>query len=414
MTYIISEPCIDIKDKSCVDVCPVDCIHEADRILVIDPEECIDCFAPTEQFLTDHGLRTFKEMEGRWTTALTDDGFRPAQVRRFRRKPLVEIEFAPAFEERDRYGGTRLTTRNISRYRRVVQATPTHSWVLADGQRTDSLAVGQFVPAMTLARVKENELYRQGVLHGLVFGDGWCAGQQVRSEEYLHYVQLFGERVARFRDFFDQVNHSPSMDIHPGYAGSGVVRAPFNLKGTLPMFAHPEYISGFVEGWVAADGDPVRAGSWRLRSTEHEALDWLARVAPLAGYVVIGSGQESNMVTNYGRRNRAIRWVYLATRETYWRVNRVTPLADQDDNYVFCAVVPEKHTLTLAGGIYTANCGACEPECPVEAIFPEDALPDKWNAFVEINYAYNKGLDLVNQLTQKYADDNDVHNPPLA
>ena len=45
MTYIISEPCIDIKDRSCVDVCPVDCIHEAGRILVIDPEECIDCDA---------------------------------------------------------------------------------------------------------------------------------------------------------------------------------------------------------------------------------------------------------------------------------------------------------------------------------------------------------------------------------
>jgi len=45
MTYIIAEPCIDIKDLSCVDVCPVDCIHEFDRILIIDPEECIDCGA---------------------------------------------------------------------------------------------------------------------------------------------------------------------------------------------------------------------------------------------------------------------------------------------------------------------------------------------------------------------------------
>ena len=45
MTYVIAEPCIDIKDRSCVDVCPVDCIHEAGRILVIDPEECIDCGA---------------------------------------------------------------------------------------------------------------------------------------------------------------------------------------------------------------------------------------------------------------------------------------------------------------------------------------------------------------------------------
>src|ERR1051326_4543042 len=57
MTYIIAEPCIDIKDRSCVDVCPVDCIHEAERILVIDPEECIDCFAPTEQLVTSWGLR---------------------------------------------------------------------------------------------------------------------------------------------------------------------------------------------------------------------------------------------------------------------------------------------------------------------------------------------------------------------
>ena len=45
MTYIIADPCVDLKDRSCVDVCPVDCIHEASRILVIDPEECIDCGA---------------------------------------------------------------------------------------------------------------------------------------------------------------------------------------------------------------------------------------------------------------------------------------------------------------------------------------------------------------------------------
>ena len=45
MTYIIAEPCIDIKDLSCVDVCPVDCIHQFERILIIDPEECIDCGA---------------------------------------------------------------------------------------------------------------------------------------------------------------------------------------------------------------------------------------------------------------------------------------------------------------------------------------------------------------------------------
>jgi len=51
MTYVICEPCIDVKDNACAEICPVDCIHptpdaddheEVDQ-LFIDPEECIDC-----------------------------------------------------------------------------------------------------------------------------------------------------------------------------------------------------------------------------------------------------------------------------------------------------------------------------------------------------------------------------------
>jgi ferredoxin len=43
MTYVIGSACIGVKDLSCVDVCPVDCIHEVAEMLVIDPDECIDC-----------------------------------------------------------------------------------------------------------------------------------------------------------------------------------------------------------------------------------------------------------------------------------------------------------------------------------------------------------------------------------
>ena len=43
MPYVIAEPCIGVKDKACVAVCPVDCIHEGDEQLFIDPNECIDC-----------------------------------------------------------------------------------------------------------------------------------------------------------------------------------------------------------------------------------------------------------------------------------------------------------------------------------------------------------------------------------
>jgi NAD-dependent dihydropyrimidine dehydrogenase PreA subunit len=45
LTYVITQACIDVNDRSCIEVCPVDCIHDAGRMLVIDPEECIDCGA---------------------------------------------------------------------------------------------------------------------------------------------------------------------------------------------------------------------------------------------------------------------------------------------------------------------------------------------------------------------------------
>jgi ferredoxin len=48
MAYIITETCVDLKDRSCVDVCPVDCIIDGgteDRMLYINPDECIDCEA---------------------------------------------------------------------------------------------------------------------------------------------------------------------------------------------------------------------------------------------------------------------------------------------------------------------------------------------------------------------------------
>ena len=53
MAYVITQPCIGKKDASCVDTCPVDCIHPAPgepgfagaQQLYIDPDECIDCDA---------------------------------------------------------------------------------------------------------------------------------------------------------------------------------------------------------------------------------------------------------------------------------------------------------------------------------------------------------------------------------
>ncbi|MEE9963911.1 MAG: ferredoxin family protein [Propionicimonas sp.] len=43
MAYVITDPCVDVKDKACVEECPVDCIYEGTRTLYIHPDECVDC-----------------------------------------------------------------------------------------------------------------------------------------------------------------------------------------------------------------------------------------------------------------------------------------------------------------------------------------------------------------------------------
>jgi NAD-dependent dihydropyrimidine dehydrogenase PreA subunit len=45
MTYVVSFPCVDLLDKTCIDECPVDCIYEGERMMYIHPDECVDCGA---------------------------------------------------------------------------------------------------------------------------------------------------------------------------------------------------------------------------------------------------------------------------------------------------------------------------------------------------------------------------------
>jgi len=43
VAFIITSPCIDVKDGACVKCCPVDCIYQGERTFYIHPEECISC-----------------------------------------------------------------------------------------------------------------------------------------------------------------------------------------------------------------------------------------------------------------------------------------------------------------------------------------------------------------------------------
>jgi ferredoxin len=53
LTYIVDESCIRCKTMHCVEVCPVDCFYEGENMLVIHPEECIDCGVCAPECLVD-------------------------------------------------------------------------------------------------------------------------------------------------------------------------------------------------------------------------------------------------------------------------------------------------------------------------------------------------------------------------
>ncbi len=74
MTYVVTDNCIRCKYTDCVEVCPVDCFYEGENMLVINPDECIDCGVcepecPAEAILpdTEPGLEKWLELNVKYS-----------------------------------------------------------------------------------------------------------------------------------------------------------------------------------------------------------------------------------------------------------------------------------------------------------------------------------------------------------
>ena len=74
MTYVVTEACIRCKYMDCVEVCPVDCFYEGENMLVIHPDECIDCGVcepecPIEAIKpdTEPGLENFLKLNAEYS-----------------------------------------------------------------------------------------------------------------------------------------------------------------------------------------------------------------------------------------------------------------------------------------------------------------------------------------------------------
>ena len=66
MTYLVNEDCIKCKHMDCVSVCPVDCFYEGENMLVINPDECIDCGVCEPECPVDAIITDFNDPEHKW------------------------------------------------------------------------------------------------------------------------------------------------------------------------------------------------------------------------------------------------------------------------------------------------------------------------------------------------------------
>lgn len=66
MTYLVNDNCIKCKHTDCVEVCPVDCFYEGENMLVINPDECIDCGVCEPECPVDAIIQDFQDPDNKW------------------------------------------------------------------------------------------------------------------------------------------------------------------------------------------------------------------------------------------------------------------------------------------------------------------------------------------------------------
>ena len=94
MTYVVIEACIKCKYMDCVEVCPVDCFYEGENMLVINPDECIDCgvcepecppkaIVPDTEKGMERWLEVNRDLSAEWPN-ITRKGEAPADADQFK------------------------------------------------------------------------------------------------------------------------------------------------------------------------------------------------------------------------------------------------------------------------------------------------------------------------------------------
>lgn len=297
-----------------------------------------NCFSKETKFFANRRLVSFEDVLGETVQVRCVDGeWRPAEVKSFGVQRLFRFV---------------LKAPGRSNFKLEYTATENHRWITDNRGMVTDLKVGDTVRVIPDKIDENSKAFKDGFIHGIVFGDGSALGEGV------YQTRLCGDK-AKHLDAMREYGGFISSSNPPSYNGDPIVRvccSTTDLKGLPLESATFEYQAGFLAGWLATDGSFRKDGRGgnRLSSINHEALNWVIERAPFLGYCVTGDLIDLSEETNFGKRSGLVRVLTLTTESVLYTVSQKIDEGREEE--VFCVTEPETHTFTIEGGIRTGQC----------------------------------------------------------
>lgn len=304
-----------------------------------------NCFDVATRFITDKGIFSFKDFnKGDIINVLTHKGnWKKAIVKNYGKQKLNNITF--------KKNGSVLKT---------IKATSNHRWILANGDVTDSIKIGDRLYKQPNIfgyfdwdnAPQEEKLYW---CYGMVYGDG-----TVQKSGHSH-IRLCGND-AQYKYRFEEMSFKTSSSMSIG-GDFYVFTGTYQKTLPNPNIDSPELIRAFVRGYMDADGTKNNNKHGQIfngiQSSNKDSFDWIRTCFPIAGVNIVSEKDLTGEQTNYGIRPNTI---FFRTSDSSgskfnagWKVEKIEEDIIED---VWCLEVEDDHSFILEGGIATGNCVA--------------------------------------------------------
>lgn len=308
-----------------------------------------NCFHKETQFITNTGVMSFDECyNGQEVTVLTHQNrWKKAVVKYYGKQKLNKITFS------------------LGSHKSVVRATPNHRWILAKGEETCNIQVGDkiFSPPTTLNIFSWEEATPFEKLYwcyGYVYGDGTLVKND--NGEYKTSMVRLCDHDRKYKNRFEEMGFKTSSSLSlkgdfMAYTGS--------YQKTLPdiNIDSIEMIRAFVRGYLDADGEKNRSGSEKLynsiQSSNEDGIEFIKRIFPLVGAYILKEVDLTGQETNFGIRPKTslfyLKDNFSSKYNPNYKVSEITPDNEED---VWCLEVEDDHSFIMPNGIVTGNCSA--------------------------------------------------------